>query len=149
MNAASRAHAPAIGERLPVCEIAITQAMIDAYAEVSGDFNPLHVDERAAAATPFGGTIAHGCIPAEPVFKAVQQWLGTDALPEDAALSLRYRAPSRPGDTIRVEGELAAVEFGPRGGIAVFLYRCINQRGEAVLDGEFRCPLHTTEGASA
>jgi 3-hydroxybutyryl-CoA dehydratase len=130
-----------IGERLPECEISITQTLIDEYASVSGDFNPLHVDAQAAAATPFGGTIAHGCIPAEPVFKAVQRWLGTDALPDDATLSLRYRAPSRPGDTIHVDGELIALEEG----LAVFRYGCVNQRGETVLDGEFRCPLVDTE----
>lgn len=38
----------------------IDQARIDAYAEVSGDHNPLHVDPSFAAGTPFGTTIVHG-----------------------------------------------------------------------------------------
>ncbi len=38
----------------------ITQSMIDAFADVTKDHNFIHVDTERAAATPFGGTIAHG-----------------------------------------------------------------------------------------
>lgn len=57
-----------IGDTLPACEIRITQDMIEVYAAISGDFNPIHVDAQVAAASAFGGTIAHGCIPMELVF---------------------------------------------------------------------------------
>nr|WP_082474848.1 MaoC family dehydratase [Sphingomonas sp. Leaf343] len=40
--------------------ITVTQGMIDAFAEATGDRQFIHVDPVAAAATPFGGTIAHG-----------------------------------------------------------------------------------------
>ena len=68
------------GEKLPPHSIRITQAMIHAYAELSGDFNPIHVDPATAARTQFGGTIAHGCIPLEPIFQVVARWseLGLD-----------------------------------------------------------------------
>ncbi|WP_164516170.1 MaoC family dehydratase [Sphingomonas sp. 2R-10] len=40
--------------------LVLTQTMIDAFAEATGDRQFIHVDPQAAAATPFGGTIAHG-----------------------------------------------------------------------------------------
>src|SRR5690606_6550512 len=128
-----------VGELLPECQIRIEQSLIDAYAEISGDFNPIHVDVRAATASPFGGTIAHGCIPLEPVFHAVQQWLGGSVLPRDTTLKLRYLAPSRPGDVIRAAARLVGVKN--RGGhpAAVIEFTCRNQHGERVIEGECEC----------
>ncbi|MCU6455410.1 MaoC family dehydratase [Sphingomonas sp. A2-49] len=40
--------------------VEVTQAMIDTFADATGDHQFIHVDPVAAAATPFGGTIAHG-----------------------------------------------------------------------------------------
>ena len=42
--------------------ITVDQAMIDAYADVIGDHQFIHVDPEKARATPFGGTIAHGLL---------------------------------------------------------------------------------------
>lgn len=128
------------GEALPECRIAITQALIDAYATISGDFNPIHVDPRAGAASVFGGTIAHGCLPLEPVFQSLLRWLGTDRLPPRTRIQLRYRAPSRPGDTIRSDVRTQS-EFASRDGRTfVFTFRCVNQQEQAVIDGECEVP---------
>jgi 3-hydroxybutyryl-CoA dehydratase len=124
------------GEKLPQRSIRITQAMIDAYAELSGDFNPIHVDPAAAARTPFGGTIAHGCIPLEPIFQAVARWSGRETLPEDSALRVRYRAPSRPGDVVTSKAETKAFEpIGGRQRVTI-AFTLRNQRDETVADGE-------------
>mgnify|MGYP000203279009 CR=1 FL=1 len=122
---------------LPAADIAITQRVIDAYAAISGDFNPIHVDQAAAAATPFGGTIAHGCIPMEPIFRALHRWLGQPTLPPSTVMSLRYHRPSRPGDIIRVEAHL---EEPSAGDIDRVVFVCLNQRSEKVIDGECRVP---------
>lgn len=119
-------------EPLAPARISITQAMIDVYAEISGDYNPLHVDPQAAALTPFGGTIAHGCIPMEPIFQAVQARLGLPLLPQGTRMSLRYLRPSRPGDTIHVEGTATAA-----GAIA---FACLNQNGDKVIEGTCTLP---------
>jgi 3-hydroxybutyryl-CoA dehydratase len=115
--------------------ITITQAMIDEYARLSGDFNPLHVDPAIAAATPFGGTIAHGCIPMEPIFQAMRKLTGTPTLPPGSTMSLRYLRPSQPGDTIHIE---------PRpdeaGDDSAFAFVCVNQRGEKVIEGRWGLP---------
>lgn len=121
---------------LPSCEIRITQDLIDRYAQLSGDFNPIHVDPMAAAQSPFGGTIAHGCIPLEPVFQSLMQWRGIEHLPHGTRLKLRYRAPSRPGDTIRSELTLIPHDReSPSDHIRV-TFTCVNQHGHTVLDGE-------------
>lgn len=125
-----------IGEKLPSCAIEITQELIDAYAAISGDFNPLHVDQIAAAASPFGGTIAHGCLPMEPVFQSMQRWTGTDVPPPKTAIRLRYRAPSRPGDRIRTDAHVASEKLVDGRGAVTIAFACLNQRGERVIDGE-------------
>lgn len=116
--------------------ITITQAMIDEYARLSGDFNPLHVDPAMAAATPFGGTIAHGCIPMEPIFQAMRKLTGAPTLPPGSTMSLRYLRPSQPGDTIHIEPQP-----GEAGGDAgAFAFVCVNQRGEKVIEGRWGLP---------
>ena len=107
--------------------VAITQAMIDAYAAISGDFNPVHVDPVFAAATPFGATIAHGCIPMEPIFRLVQARSRQPVLPQGSRMKLRYLRPSHPGDTIGI-----VVKAWHDDG---FDFQCVNQRGETVIEG--------------
>lgn len=45
-----------------IYDILITQDMIAKYAEVTGDYNPIHVDEEYAKKTKFGKCIAHGML---------------------------------------------------------------------------------------
>lgn len=126
----------AVGSRLPVREIRITQELIDRYAAISGDFNPIHVDPSAGAAAGFGGSIAHGCIPMEPLFQAVQAALGRDGLPRGTKIRLRYLAPSRPGDTIR--SEVGITEVSERDGRQhiTAAFSCRDQDDRTVLEGE-------------
>ncbi len=133
----SQPHDPIhIGDTLPACEIHITQEMIDIYAAISGDFNPIHVDAQAATASAFGGTIAHGCIPMEPVFQSIMRWRNAHALPRDTAIRLRYRAPSRPGDVIRSEASVRGDRQLDGHRLIEIGFVCLNQRDERVIDGE-------------
>ena len=52
----------------------VTQETINRYADISGDYNPIHVDEEAAAASEFGGTIAHGPIALQTFFRSLTEW---------------------------------------------------------------------------
>lgn len=124
----------------PSASISITQEMIDVYAAISGDFNPLHVDPVAAAATPFGTTIAHGCIPMEPIFQALQQWIGQPALAPATTMKLRYYRPSRPGDTISIEATVAPQSPEQQVNAVQVTFTCHNQHGETVIDGECTLP---------
>ena len=125
---------------VPMTSIAITQPLIDEYARLSGDFNPIHVDTALAANSPFGGTVAHGCIPLEPVFKALKHIVGAHVLPAGSRMSLRYLRPSRPGDGISVTIDLKEEEGDQRS----FSFACVNQHGERVIEGTCKLPAIET-----
>jgi acyl dehydratase len=85
----------------------ITEADVVAFAGLSGDFNSLHVDETFAVSTPFGGRIAHGLLVLSvasglstrlPVLHALQP-----SLLGMIDVTCRWIAPTRIGDTVRVE----------------------------------------------
>ncbi len=112
----------------------ITQEGIRGYAEASGDYNPVHVDEEYARATPFGGTIAHGMLVLAYLSEMMAGAFGHDWL-AGGRLKVRFRAPARPGDTLtaRAESRQARQASGER----VFEYgiECCNQRGETLVSG--------------
>ena len=77
----------------------VTEQVIIAFAEVSGDANPVHLDPVYAAGTPFKERIAHGVLSAAFVSAVV----GMD-LPGPGAIyvsqTLNFRAPVKIGDTV-------------------------------------------------
>lgn len=79
----------------------ISEADIQLFAEVSGDRNPVHLDEAFAQATPFKGRIAHGMLAASVISAAL-----AGRLPGPGSVylgqSLRFKAPVRPGDKVTV-----------------------------------------------
>lgn len=131
------------GDKLPACEIAISQELINAYASISGDFNPIHVDAQAGARSVFGSTVAHGCLPMEPLFQSLLRWCASESLPQRTEMNFRYRAPSRPGDVIRSDAQVAGSSVADGRTIVEIAFVCANQRGEPVLDGVCRIPLGT------
>lgn len=111
----------------------ITDATIRAFAELSGDFNPVHLDDAYAASTRFGRRIAHGMIAAGLISAALANDLpgpGTVYLSQ----RLNFKAPVYPGDTITATVEVTSLhESKP---IATLATVCANQDGVVVLDGE-------------
>lgn len=79
----------------------ITEADISMFADVSGDKNPVHLDEGFAQTTPFKGRIAHGMLAASVISAAL-----ASRLPGPGSVylgqNLRFKSPVRPGDTVRV-----------------------------------------------
>ena len=96
------------GEPLPTIDKKVTQEQIEAYAEASGDFNPIHVDHEFAAGSHFGGTVAHGMMVAAFVSEMMTVAFGTDWL-RSGKLKLRFRAPVLPGDTVTAFGTVKRV----------------------------------------
>ena len=100
------------GDRLPVLHKRMTQEIIDSWADVSGDYNPLHTDPDFAAATRFGGTIAHGHLALAWLCELLLEWAGVSWLEGGELLNVRFVAPVRPGEHYEVSGSVTEVEDG-------------------------------------
>ena len=111
----------------------MTEALVNAYADLTGDFSPVHVDEAAAAKTRFGTRIAHGMLSAG-FLSAV---IGMD-LPGPGTIwvaqALQFKQPVKIGDTITWRAEVK--ELFPEKKRATLSTTCRNQRGEIVIEGE-------------
>jgi uncharacterized OB-fold protein len=84
----------------------ITETDVYLFAGISGDFNPMHVNEAFAKLTPFGTRIAHGALPQSllaPILGMKLPGLGTVAL----EVTARFRAPTFFGDTITAKATVA------------------------------------------
>ena len=96
------------GDDLPTVEKLITQEQIERYAEASGDFNPVHVDHEFAAASQFGGTIAHGMLVAASISEMMTMAFGENWLVR-GSLKLRFKAPVYPSEHISTFGRVKSV----------------------------------------
>ena len=82
-------------------KISITNLMIDDFAKISGDFNPLHVDEKYVKSTKFGKKLAHGMLLASFLSQMVGMYLpGKHAL--YSSQTLEFHNPCFVGDEINV-----------------------------------------------
>jgi len=110
----------------------VTGADLDAFAEVTGDNNPVHLDEAYAAETQFGGRIAHGMLSAGYISTV----LGT-RLPGPGAIylsqTLRFRRPVRIGDTVTATATIAEID---KARARVTLKTVCKVAGDVVADGE-------------
>lgn len=110
----------------------ITEDDITKFAEVSGDYNPLHMDDEFAAGTTFGKRIAHGALTAS----YISGILGNN-LPGPGAiftgLSMRFRRPVYIGDEVTVRAEVS--EKKARGNRVTLAVSCI-VAGKRVIIGE-------------
>jgi acyl dehydratase len=106
---------PQVGQTFQSEWLLIDQAMIDRFAEATGDFQYIHVDPERAAQTPFGGTVAHGFLTlsllsrlnatlGRPPIKGIRMGInyGLDRV--------RFVHPVRSGSRVRAVTTIAAIE---------------------------------------
>lgn len=111
----------------------ISDDVIRAFTELTGDTNPVHLDDAYAATTRFGRRIAHGMIAAGLISAALANDLpgpGTVYLGQ----TLQFKAPVFPGDTVTATVEVKSVRADKP--IAVLSTFCTNQDNVIVLEGE-------------
>ena len=85
------------GDELAPVARTFTREDIAAYAEASGDRNPLHLDDAYARAVGFPSVIAHGMLTLGHLGSAVRGWAGDG---EVASLRAQFRVPVFPGETV-------------------------------------------------
>ena len=113
----------------------ITEADIVNFACLSGDFNPLHVDEEFAKNTIFGRRIAHGAL-TFAVMTGLWDMLGIikgTTIAFYGVDKLRFIKPVYPGDTLRVKITVTEKKEKETGGLVVLHNEVLNQRDEVVL----------------
>jgi 3-hydroxybutyryl-CoA dehydratase len=110
----------------------VTDLDIELFAQVSTDRNPVHLDDAYAMDTIFEGRIAHGMLTAGLISAVIGEQLpghGTVYLGQ----TLKFLAPVRPGDMVRAEVEVTAIDYGKRR--VTLDTRCLVD-GKPVLKGE-------------
>lgn len=111
----------------------ISDQLIRSFAELSGDRNPIHLDEDFAAQTRFGRRIAHGMLSGA----LISSVLGNEFAEEKIVYlsqTMRFVAPVFVGDTITVTATVASIrEDKP---IVTVETVCSNQDGETTMTGE-------------
>ena len=116
--------------------LTLTAEHVEKYAEMTGDYNPLHFDEAFAAGTKFGKLVVQGGLTTGILNALVAMDMpgpGTVFLSHD----IKFTAPVFIGDTITGEAEVLSVhESKPVTQLKVTITR---QTGETVLEGEAWC----------
>jgi 3-hydroxybutyryl-CoA dehydratase len=111
----------------------ITDSVVRAFAELSGDYNPIHLDDEFAAKTRFGRRIAHGMI-SGALISAV---LGNEFKERKIVYlsqTMKFIAPVFIDDTITATGTVVKIREEKQ--IVTLETVCANQRGETVVKGE-------------
>jgi len=111
----------------------IEETDIQAFAEVTGDHNPIHLDEAFAKTTRFGRRIAHGMLSASLISAVL-----ANKLPGEGSIylghKLQFVAPVFPGD--EVTARVTVKEIREDKPIVKLETVCVNQRDEVVIRGE-------------
>lgn len=120
-----------VGEKESVT-VTVTDEMVRAFAELSGDRNPVHLDDEFAAKTRFKKRIAHGMLLGSLLSRVAGMMLpgpGTIIISQD----IRYKGPCYIGDT--VTAEIAVIHVRADKPIIKVSSRVTNQQGEELIDG--------------
>ena len=128
----------ATGQELaPLVKPAITREQLAAYAEASGDHNPIHLNDDFARMAGLDGVIAHGMLSMGFLGQFVGGWMGTlEGQPTLSRLKVRFSAMVKPGDVLTCQGVIKSIEQREgRTQLALDVW-AENQRGERVTGGD-------------
>ncbi|HLL99772.1 MAG TPA: MaoC family dehydratase [Pyrinomonadaceae bacterium] len=111
----------------------ITDAVVRAFAELSGDYNPIHLDDEFASKTRFGRRIAHGMI-SGALISAVLGYELKDRKIVYLSQTLKFTAPVFIDDTVTATATVTNIREDKN--IVMVETICTNQNGETVVKGE-------------
>ncbi len=104
-----------VGLEIPRLEKLVTREDVKAYADASGDQNPLHQDDAIARAAGFPGIVAHGMFTMAHLATCIVHWLGEPS--RLAALRVQFRSPVFMGETIVAGGTVRSIDDASRSAV--------------------------------
>lgn len=119
-------------ENLIEARLRASPEAIRLYAEITRDFNPLHLDAAFAAKTPFGRPIAHGTLSLAVLWEAIAATFGADARP--GAAQIRFTAPIAEGAMIIASGTRAG-DYDPQAAMMRYDFIVTDGAGTQALAG--------------
>ncbi|MDM7924273.1 MAG: MaoC family dehydratase [Pyrinomonadaceae bacterium] len=111
----------------------VTDDLVRRFAELSGDFNPIHLDEEFAAKTRFGRRIAHGMLTGAFISAVLGQEFAERKIVY-LSQTMRFTAPVFIGDTVTVTSVISHIREDK--GIVTLETTARNQQGETLVTGE-------------
>jgi len=111
----------------------VTDELIRQFADVSGDYNPIHLDEEAAKATRFGKRIAHGMLSGAFISSVLGYELSERRIVY-LSQTLRFTAPVFIGDTVTATATVTRIRDDKP--VVTLETVCTNQNGETLVTGE-------------
>ncbi len=111
----------------------VTDELVRAFAEVSGDHNPIHLDDEFAKATRFGRRIAHGML-SGAFISGVLGYEMSERKIVYLSQTMKFIAPVYIGDTVTTRSTVLAIREAKN--IVTLETVCTNQDGETVVKGE-------------
>jgi acyl dehydratase len=97
-----------VGEEIPPLSKVVSREEVKAYADASGDQNPLHQDDAFARSVGFPGIIAHGMFSMAHLTKAITDWAGDPGALK--RIKVQFRAVVFMGETLVAGGRVEALE---------------------------------------
>jgi acyl dehydratase len=124
-------------EIAPLIKPAITREQLSAYAEASGDHNPIHLNDDFARMAGLDGVIAHGMLSMGFLGQFVGGWMTTlEGRTSLARLKVRFSAMVKPGDVLTCNGTIKSIEQREGRTHLTLEVWAENQRGEKVTGGD-------------
>lgn len=112
--------------------VKVTDQMVQQFADMSGDRNPIHLDEEYAKNTRFGKRIAHGMISGALISRALVDCLGGTGI--YLGQSLKFVNPVFIDDTVKVQLKVTGIRREK--GIATVDTNVVKENGDMVVKGE-------------
>ena len=102
----------AVGDEMPLLSKAVRREDVKAYADASGDQNPLHQDDAFARGVGFPGIIAHGMFSMAHLTKAITDWVGEPAALK--SIKVQFRAVVFMDEVLVAKGVVTSMDPGSR-----------------------------------
>jgi acyl dehydratase len=120
----------AVGDQIPPVSKVVRREDVKAYADASGDQNPLHQDDAFARSVGFPGIIAHGMFSMAHVAKAVTDWVGDPGALK--TINVQFRAVVFMDETLVARAEVASKDKDTRR-VRLKVWAEVDRAGERVL----------------